>query len=53
MSDDGRGLELEGDSEQGHIGLQSLADLATDWRGSLEVWSGPGAGTEVRMELSR
>jgi len=53
VSDDGRGLQVEADTEQGHLGLQALTDIATELRGSLEVWSAPGAGTEVRMELSR
>ena len=52
--DDGRGMDLHGhESEQGHLGLQALADMATEHRGYLEVWSAPGAGTEIRVELSR
>jgi len=53
VCDDGRGMDVaETESEHGHLGLQALADLANEHRGSLELWSAPGAGTEVRVELS-
>ena len=53
VRDDGRGMPAHDvDAEHGHLGLQALADIAGDYRGSLEVWSGLDAGTEVRMELS-
>ena len=53
VQDDGRGMDPAAavESEHGHLGLQALADIATDHRGSLELWSEVGAGTDVRMEL--
>lgn len=53
VRDDGRGMaSTDPGSEHGHLGLQALADIATENRGSLELWSAPGAGTEVRVELA-
>jgi signal transduction histidine kinase len=53
VRDDGLGMDgTEPGSEHGHLGLQALADIATENRGSLELWSAPGAGTEVRVELA-
>jgi signal transduction histidine kinase len=53
VRDDGRGLDdAEPGAEHGHLGLQALADIATEHSGSLELWSAPGAGTEVRVELA-
>jgi signal transduction histidine kinase len=54
VRDDGRGFDpaaLAGRREQGHMGLQLLADLAEDAGGALEVSSAPGEGTTVRLEV--
>jgi two-component system, NarL family, sensor kinase len=54
VRDDGRGFDpsaLAGRREQGHMGLQLLADLAEDAGGALEVSSAPGDGTTVRLEV--
>ena len=53
VHDDGRGMDTTAPgSEQGHLGLEALADIATGHRGAVEVWTAPGAGTEVRVELA-
>jgi two-component system, NarL family, sensor kinase len=53
VRDDGRGMDTASPgSEQGHLGLEALADIATEHRGALELWSAPGAGTDVRVELA-
>ena len=53
VRDDGKGIDQhEHEAEQGHLGLEALADIATEHRGALELWSSPGAGTEVRVELA-
>jgi len=52
--DDGRGLSTEAaTAARDHLGLRSLTDMVTERRGSLEIWSAPGHGTEVRMGLRR
>ena len=53
VQDDGCGLDTnDPGAEQGHLGLEALADIAMEYRGALELWSAPGAGTDVRMELA-
>jgi two-component system, NarL family, sensor kinase len=53
VQDDGRGMDAnDPGAEQGHLGLEALADIAVEHRGAIELWSAPGAGTEVRMELA-
>jgi two-component system NarL family sensor kinase len=50
VEDDGRGFDVAGHAEQGHLGLRLLGDLARDAGGRLEVHSEPGRGTCVRVE---
>lgn len=52
--DDGIGMPpgLNG-SPEGHLGLSALADIAGERRGCLEIWSAPGRGTHLRMEMQR
>ena len=52
--DDGPGFDTSvlDSPEAGHFGLRVLSDLATDAGASLEVASGPGAGTHWRLALS-
>jgi signal transduction histidine kinase len=54
VRDDGSGLDVlaEG-SPAGHLGLRSLADLAAERGGVLEIATAPGQGTEIRLELPR
>ncbi|NUR10053.1 MAG: hypothetical protein HOQ22_02685 [Nocardioidaceae bacterium] len=54
VHDDGKGMALDQvSSRPDHLGLRALADMAAEHEGLLEVVTGPGAGTEVRMELKR
>ena len=47
--DDGRGFLPAETRTNGHFGLRTLADLARDAGGRLDVDSEPGAGTRVRL----
>ena len=52
--DDGRGVserDREEARDEGHMGMQMMADLARDVGGSLSVGPGDGEGTVVRMEV--
>ncbi len=53
VTDDGAGFDLDralpGD---GHFGLQGIRERARRLRGDLQIRSSPGAGTEVRIEVS-
>ena len=54
VDDNGRGFStdiLEARTDDGHLGLRSLAGLAVDLGGSLEVRSSPGTGTRVQMSV--
>ena len=54
VRDDGRGLSAdEVTAARDHLGLRALTDIVTERRGSLEICSAPGHGTEVRMGLRR
>jgi signal transduction histidine kinase len=54
VRDDGVGLQWDPERGiDGHLGLRNLQDFARESGGLLEVASGPGAGTEVRMEFPR
>ncbi len=54
VRDDGGGLDVRAAGfPAGHLGLRSLADLATERGGVLEVATAPGQGTEIRLELPR
>ncbi len=54
VADDGRGMDPGRPDEaldQGHIGLASIARRVESLGGRLEVVTGPGAGTRVRVAL--
>lgn len=54
VDDDGCGIDptLRAQREQdGHMGLALLAELAADLGGSLEVTSGDGGGTRLKLEV--
>jgi two-component system, NarL family, sensor kinase len=54
VDDDGQGFEAAraGEvSEDGHVGLRALADLVAEAGGTVEIASGPGHGTEIRVEV--
>jgi signal transduction histidine kinase len=51
VQDDGRGItEVSSDREE-HFGLRMLEDLARDSGGALELDSGAGRGTRVRLQI--
>jgi nitrate/nitrite-specific signal transduction histidine kinase len=52
IRDDGRGIDpaiLEKGGRDNHWGLAGMRNRATRVGGQLEVWSRPGAGTEVAL----
>ena len=54
VDDNGRGFStdtLDSRTADGHVGLRSLAGLAADLRGSLQVRSSPGTGTRVQVTI--
>ncbi len=54
VDDDGRGFDhamLAARSQDGHVGLRSLAGLLADAGGALEIRSAPGTGTRVEVRL--
>lgn len=55
IRDDGVGIEASRLASvwqaDGHVGLRSLADLALEQEGDLEVRTAPGRGTEIRWEI--
>lgn len=51
VEDDGRGMTIAPGDRDGHFGLRMLQDLARDSEGRLELDSGPGRGTTVRLEI--
>jgi two-component system, NarL family, sensor kinase len=52
VTDDGTGFDPHADRGQGSFGLRGLSSLVADAGGTLGVTSHPGAGTEIRMEVS-
>jgi signal transduction histidine kinase/ligand-binding sensor domain-containing protein len=54
IRDDGRGIDtdvLREGGKDGHWGLLGMRERARKIRGTLTVWSKPGAGTEVDLRL--
>jgi two-component system, NarL family, sensor kinase len=54
VEDDGKGFAPEDAArrrEGGHFGLAFLADFAADLGGTVDVWSEPGRGTRVAVEV--
>ena len=54
VDDNGKGFStdiLDARTADGHVGLRSLAGLAADLRGSLQVRSAPGTGTRVQVAI--
>jgi two-component system, NarL family, sensor kinase len=55
VRDNGRGFDSEQAQQSrsaGHLGLELLKDLATDAGATVEVFSQPGTGTTVRLDLA-
>ncbi len=52
VSDDGRGFDSGDDQAgDGHLGLRAMESLTVDAGGSFEIDTGPGRGTEIRVEV--
>jgi signal transduction histidine kinase/ligand-binding sensor domain-containing protein len=53
VRDDGRGIDAEvlRIGRPGHWGLSGMRERATNIRAALEIWSRPGAGTEIELSL--
>lgn len=52
VADDGSGFDPQAAADGGSYGLRGLDSLVRDSGGRLEVVSGPGAGTVIRLEVS-
>jgi len=53
VTDDGRGMDASviRTGREGHFGLMGMQERARRIRGQLDIWSRPGAGTEVRLTV--
>jgi signal transduction histidine kinase len=52
VADDGVGFVPGAFADTGRLGLRGLRDLVREAGGSLDVDSGPGRGTTVRLEVA-
>jgi signal transduction histidine kinase/ligand-binding sensor domain-containing protein len=54
IRDDGQGIPAEvlEEGRSGHYGLPGMRERASQIGGKLEVWSGPGAGTEIELSVA-
>jgi signal transduction histidine kinase/ligand-binding sensor domain-containing protein len=55
IRDDGKGIDLrvpDRDEHAGHWGLTGMRERAERIGGQLDVWSEPGAGTEVELRIA-
>jgi signal transduction histidine kinase len=55
IRDDGKGIDLKAQSQgelAGHWGLAGMRERAERIGGQLDVWSEPGAGTEVELKIA-
>lgn len=55
VADNGDGFEVSerGENGPGHFGLRIMSDLAVEAGGHLDIYSKPGAGTDLRLQLPR
>jgi signal transduction histidine kinase len=54
VSDDGRGFEPEEEQrrrDEGHVGLQLMREMVRDAGGEMQVESGAGLGTSIRVNI--
>lgn len=54
--DNGKGFDASGlgpSGAPGHLGLRIMTNLAVESGGALDVYSKPGAGTDLRLQLPR
>jgi signal transduction histidine kinase/ligand-binding sensor domain-containing protein len=53
IRDDGKGIDpaVMKEGRSGHFGLAGMRERAKHIGGKLDLWSGPGAGTEVQLSI--
>ncbi len=54
--DDGKGFDpdqISNPDRPGHLGLRLMADMVAENNGVLDIYSKPGAGTDLRLQLQR
>ena len=53
IRDDGKGIDpaIMKEGRSGHYGLPGMRERAEHIGGKLDVWSGPGAGTEIQLSI--
>ncbi len=54
IRDDGKGIDaevLQQGERTGHLGLPGMRERAKRIGGQLDVWSEPGAGTEIELSI--
>jgi len=54
VRDDGSGIDasvLEANGKPGHFGLMGMRERAKKMGGALQIWSKPGAGTEIDLSV--
>jgi signal transduction histidine kinase len=54
IRDDGKGIPSEflEEGRRGHYGLCGMRERARQVGGKLEIWSRPGAGTEIELSIT-
>jgi signal transduction histidine kinase/ligand-binding sensor domain-containing protein len=54
IRDDGAGIppEILEEGRAGHYGLRGMRERARQIGGKLEIWSGPGTGTEIELSIA-
>ena len=53
IRDDGKGMNpaILKEGSSGHFGIPGMQERAARFGGKLELWSGPGAGTEIQLSI--
>lgn len=54
VRDDGNGIDgsiLEAGAKRGHWGIAGMRERANSFGARLEIWSGPGVGTEIELKV--
>ena len=54
IRDDGKGIDpaaMQEGGRSGHYGLPGMRERAESVGGKLDIWTGPGAGTEIQLSI--
>jgi signal transduction histidine kinase len=54
IRDDGKGIDpavMREGGRSGHYGLPGMRERAESVGGKLDIWTGPGAGTEIQLSI--